>query len=284
MAGTPGINVVQQVSFDPRIQNSLTTPFSSGDASLASWVGGHSLGINLYRGFLLWDTTVMAGQFAGASPPSIRFLFNPSTISASYQITDATAQAALIFPVATQQPILRVPLQQQVGFTIMFDRTYEMNSANPPAVIANLGVEADIRLMKQLTGMYNQVYSGNNPYIDPSTGNTVTNTPNVNVGANPNGTGIQQGVMQLTFVYAYFSYPGYGLEYYGYIDSWSVQYTHFNQRMLPLRAVVDVSLTLLPPPTAQAAPATAASVAAQQTVGAGATGGPVGPGGIGPSA
>jgi hypothetical protein len=38
----------------------------------------------------------------------------------------------------------------------------------------------------------------------------------------------------------------YGAFYYGYVDSFDVTFTHFTQFMVPMRAAVDVSFTLLP--------------------------------------
>jgi hypothetical protein len=222
---------------------------------------------------MLWDPAIPwpapYNTLSKASPPSIRFLFNPSTVEASYQITDATAQAAIIYPVTTNgpQPVLRVPLQQQIGFTIMFDRTYEVNGALSSDV-NQLGVDVDIRCVKQFTGMFSQVYAGtgsgngNNPFVDPTSGQTVQGG-NVNT-TNGSGTGLAQGIMQMALAYVYFGAPGKGLQYYGYIDSWDVQYTHFAANMVPMRAVVDISFTLLPPPQINTPSSAAASIAKEQ--------------------
>ena len=144
---------------------------------------------------------------------------------------------------------------------------------------------ADVMMLQQLTGQFNQVYQNNNPYYTIQ--NTVTGATGksgqsyTNPGANDLGLGISQGVMQLTFLYVYFSYPGYGLEYYGYIDSWDVQFTHFTQSMIPMRCVCDISFTLLPPPTAAPPAANSATVAASQIGGIFPTPGGVNPAPIG---
>jgi hypothetical protein len=264
VTSTNRLTVIPQPAFDKRIQHSLTAPFNSG-------------GPQLQRGFIQWDSTVMKDLYAGGTPPALKFLFNPSTISASYQITDATAQAALIFPTSANPAELRVPLQQQVGFTIMFDRTYELNwqglnSPAPSQLVQNQGCNVDVMMLQQLTGQFNTVYRGNNPYysINPNNGNvngSGYNNATYTAGANANGTGINQGVMQLTFCYVYFGEPGVGLNYYGYIDSWDVQFTHFTHAMIPMRCVCDISFTLLPPPQAAPPNANSAVIAASQAGG-----------------
>lgn len=250
----PKIKPFQQPPFDPRIRI-LAQPFGTGTTPLQ-------------RGHMSWDPAVPwpapYGNGSGASSQTwadaakVFFLFNPSVVAASYQLSDATAQSALIYPATSVQPILRVPLQQQISFTIMFDRTYEMMSAAAATTskvdptgqtMQNLGVELDILALKQFTGMFATVYSGNDPLASPSGSTSSADTSSVNSAGS--GPGVQQGVMQMTFSYVYFGVPQKGLQYYGYIDSWDVQYTHFTQSMTPMRAVVDISFTLLPPPSAK---------------------------------
>ena len=57
----------------------------------------------------------------------------------------------------------------------------------------------------------------------------------------------------MALAYIFFGAPGASLVYYGYVSYWDVTYTHFAQNMVPMRAVVDVSFTLLPLPTSSAA-------------------------------
>lgn len=262
--------LLQQPAFDPRIRK-LAQPFGTGTTPLQ-------------RGHMSWDPNTPwpqpygngngAGGQTWDAAPKILFLFNPSTVAASYEISDATAQSALIYPVSSVQPQLRVPLQQQISFTIMFDRTYEMFSAatnpntGPTKGTADLhseamqdwGVELDILAVKQFTGMFTDVYQGNNP-IASSDGSSSADAPNVNHPFDP--LGVNQGVMQLSLAYVYFGTPASGLRYYGYIDSWDVQYTHFTQQMVPMRCVVDISFTLLPPPVPAGPDAGAATAAGQ---------------------
>jgi len=246
--------LIQQPPFATRIRT-LYAPFSNGGSA------------SIQRGWMEWDSNIAWPKPYSSNPsqagaPKVLFLYNPSTIQASYQITDSTATAALIYPVTAVQPILRVPLQQQVGFTIMFDRTYELTN-NPNEQMSTLGVELDVLAMKQFTGMFASLYTndgGNDPVLD-SAGNPIAGGATINPVYN--STGINQGIMQLTLAYVFFANGVSGLSYYGYVDSWDVSYTHFTQDMVPVRAVVDVSFTLLPPPS-QAIPGGVGTTAATQ--------------------
>ena len=56
--------------------------------------------------------------------------------------------------------------------------------------------------------------------------------------------------MQLVPAWAFFGNNNVanGLNYYGYINEWSVQYTHFTQFNVPMRCVISVNWTMLPNP------------------------------------
>lgn len=294
-AGTPGaaapgagqIPTYHQPSFDPRM-TSHVNPFGSGNESYS-------------RGFMIWDTSAgtPGGNYNKDDPAYVNFLFNPSTISTSYQMADGSAQAALNYsnttggggsngPSGISQGLL-IPIQQQCSFTLMFDRTYEMNDTSALGSIQGLaqyGVDVDIAALRQYTGMYADVYTSNADYFNFSSSTTAnTGTPQTQVlGAQVN-TALQhgpigelsQGIMQMTIGYVRFgglgsvfnngegvvnpgNFTSWGITYYGYIDSWSVEYTHFTQHMIPIRAVCDISFTFLPPPTTASDPASATNI------------------------
>ena len=48
--------------------------------------------------------------------------------------------------------------------------------------------------------------------------------------------------------YLYLGQRNTNLNYYGYISEWDVTYTHWTQWMVPMRCVIDISFTMLPPP------------------------------------
>lgn len=243
---TPGTSssIYSQPAFDPRIRT-LSRPFSTGTTPIQ-------------RGYMVWDPAVPwvapygSGSASGqsfTSAPKVLFLYNPSTIEASYTISSTSYMSALLYPVTTLSVTPRVQLQQQVGFTIMFDRTYEMNSAGQSALMKQYGVELDVLAMKQFTGMFASLDSTADGSTNPTTGSTGGQGSTADPINNPSG--IMQGVMQVAYSYVEFA-PGTGLQYYGYVDEWDVSYTHFNQNMIPMRCVIDVSFTLMPPPTGNA--------------------------------
>lgn len=338
-----------QPAFDKRIRT-LTKPFGTfnGNISVSSPAtspAGPGPNTNtIQRGAMFWDTINKDnwpdGYAKSGLPAVVNFLFNPSTISASYQTYDGAAQAALMFPTSAYSAAPRVPIQQQVSFSIMFDRTYELNDASQSADMKAFGVWLDVAAMMQLTGMFANNYSQYNPSgsgssavptastgssnkktttsgssntttqfggtqpndggathnpATPATPVTVTTqngsgkattTTQTGAGAvssyqqNPQGLTppqlaakfIAQGIMQITMVVVQFGSPGTGLCYYGFIDSWDVQYTHFNQGMVPMRCVIDISFTLLPVYQGQVSPTSATTIASTQLIN-GATGG-----------
>ena len=215
---------------------------------------------------MVWDTQFTAGAgYSETDPPAVSFLFNPSTVQASYSLSDSTAQAAMIFGVAGGGTPF-VGLQQQMNFTIMFDRTYEVQW--PPNGVAQyagqdvveMGCEVDVRQVKQFTGMFSNsagtggFYTSGANATNPTAGATALGTggngaPNQTITqATGLGIGPQQGIMLIMPSFCYFgsSIAGGTSQYYGYVDSWDVQYTHYTNLMVPIRCVVDIEYTLLP--------------------------------------
>lgn len=214
---------IQQPMFDYRIYRRAFPLQSSGSSSLV-------------RGGMVWEQPISGFN----SRAQIHYLYNPSTVEADYAISDASVAASLLFPNPGDHADLRVPLSQTVSWSILFDRTYELwgsysNDGNPlhsngadknnPQVV---GVMADIIQMQQFTGMTVGYASGGIP--------TTTNNP---------FTG-RQGIIQMIPSYAFFGGPN-NLTYYGYISEWNAQITHWTEFMVPMRCVIDISFTMLPP-------------------------------------
>jgi hypothetical protein len=266
-----------QPNFDRRL-TTLTWP-------LTSTLSGN---YPIQRGFMYWDTSV--GLPTGYSKPAVvRFLFNPSTITTNYILQDSGAQAALNYSNAASSANLVVPLQQTCSFSLLFDRTYELWNSNQGGSINQtqltdvqiIGVDVDVRAMRQFTGMYATNYTDN-----AAQGGTSPTGVFSGSGSTLSGVAgsLSQGIMQMVPSYLYFSTPTQGVMYYGYVDSWDVIYTHFTSLMIPMRCEVDVSFTFLPPPAKPASSAGAALIALEQQGqttslgGSGANNG-VGPGG-----
>lgn len=226
-----------QPPFDPRIR-SLRHPLSGGLTRLV-------------RGFMMWDKSV--GYPRGYKKAAvIKFLYNPSTVSTSYIMNTSAAQAAVNFPNSGDRGSLRIPLAQQTEFSLLFDRTYELMDTVghvKDTDLKRIGVDVDVRAVRQFTSMYVDDFGG---------GSFVKNGQATGVAGELN-----QGLMQLTPAYLYFSTPDAGIKYYGYIDSWDTTYTHFTTDMIPMRCEVDISFTFLPPPLKNR-PGGAARVSRQQ--------------------
>lgn len=87
-------------------------PFSSKIQTLYYPLGGGNFG-TLERGYMVWDSTIPVQGYSGQA--MVNFLFNPSTVTATYSlIPDTSVQAAMLFPQAYNSTDLRVPLSQTV--------------------------------------------------------------------------------------------------------------------------------------------------------------------------
>lgn len=223
-----GIKPFKQPKFDSRI------------ATLKYPLGGTSSGY-LKRGSMIWaGGDVMPPGYSEVA--TMHFLYNPSTVTATYSLLpDTSVAAGMLFPTAANNTQLRVPLSQSVEWALLFDRTYELwhqydSSGTPiqplgpeknnPSVI---GVMADIMQMQQFTGM-------TIGYWTDSTGNQGTQNP---------GIYKQQGIMQPVYSYVFFG-DNANLWYYGYVSEWDVTITHWTQFMVPMRCVINVTFNLMP--------------------------------------
>lgn len=112
---------------------------------------------------------------------------------------------------------------QSLSFNLLFDRTYDA-WVYDGSYAATQGVLTDIKTLYGLFGMYTSKQSGT--YQDPS---TVSLAPT--------------GLMQPRYVWISFA-PG--LAYFGVVQSCDVQVTHFTQRMVPVRAAVNLSIAIFP--------------------------------------
>ena len=140
----------------------------------------------------------------------------------------------------------------------MYDRTYELNSGaynaegqivkgsaatpapgNLTADPTVVGVLADVLQYYYFTGMMLQGSAVTNQsatgIIDVTGGQY-----NANYSAN-------QGFMMMVPCWVFFGGQN-NINYYGYISEWDVTFTHYTQYMVPMRCVIDVTFTMLPPP------------------------------------
>lgn len=223
------------------------------------------LGVNvpLERGFMIWDKTdalYTGGEF-GDGRDVIHFLFNPSTITTDYQANNTSLQAAQMYQIPSDQGnFIPQVLSQTVSFDLYFDRTFELNyggngsAINDPAVI---GVQADVYQFMQFTGVTRQA-DQNAAQILKQAGSA---------GSQVLGALRTSGLMMLIPCKVFFgnalaqmnqnaSSSNFNavssqVQYYGFISAWTVNYTHFTAAMVPIRAVISVTLTMLANPPIQ---------------------------------
>lgn len=222
---------ITQPAFDKRLRT-LAFPLTGGGT-----------GEYLQTGAMVWDKPLPGYSQRAA----VKYLYNPSTVSADYNIADASAQASLNFPNAGDTATLAIPLSQTAQWSLMFDRTFEVwqgyettgipIAGNSSMSASALGVYIDVLAFMQFTGMLTTYSYG--------TAGTPPATANSNLAASANG-----GIMQLVPSWAFFGNTNVanGLMFYGYINEWSVQYTHFTQYNVPMRCVISVNWTMLPQP------------------------------------
>jgi hypothetical protein len=200
-----------QCPFDKRIQ-SITLPGSSKSQKLA-------------RGRMR-----QASNMPGYSTPFfINFLYNPSTVEATYYVQSSGAALSMLFPNPGDASDLAVPINQQVNWTVMYDRTYELNDGaydqsgnivsgsqampTPAGTTADpsvYGVWADVAQFQFFTGMMLTATQGSG------------NAPSGVAVGNFAGS---QGFMMMVPCYVYFGGGTQSnINYYGYISEWDVTY------------------------------------------------------------
>lgn len=242
-------NAWPQAAFDPRI---LNLPLIGQSTSQAPGTAFPLTDTLLQRGYIKQDKS----SYSGSNAPiyACAFLYNPSTIAVMHAI-DASA-TTLTVPQYQRNPndtgTYLVGLAATVSFSLLFDRTYEINSGipiyvgDPPPYPDNipqpngsavaedprsLGVLADVQALYRVCGVQNQQLAQS--WTDGA-GNT--NTSNL------------AGMMLQVPAWCHFGgeLNTGSLSYFGYISALSIQYTHFSTQMTPMRCAVAVNFTLLP--------------------------------------
>ena len=233
-AAASGGALLKQPAFDTRI-TTIIQPFNMSN--------------NLpppTRGRMIWDQAVAPYK----QPAQLNFLYNPSTISIGYNTATSGAPASILaYRSTTDKGAPKFPMQQTVNFTLLFDRTYELwGSYNMSTGLPNsqtsgqsaltdptqMGVGADLICMQQLTGQF-MSQTG-------SVGGAIT--------GKSTATNFQlQGPMIFIPTWVYFGSPTPSNYFYGWITDYQVQITHWTQLMVPMRCVIDVDFSLMPPPS-----------------------------------
>lgn len=229
-----GVNLpgkgIWQNKFDPRIRN------------IPSYLpGAKDSNYDLKRGYMV--TAFPKGNQSGDSRfYMLNFLYNPSTVRVSHGI-DASNQ---VMPAYTRSDHdTGTPLIAAGGtlsFSLLFDRSYEMSDpAQFDTIEGTYGVMADIHVLYNLVGVNapQQVWQQEGSEVAEAAGDA----------------GSVIGVMQMRPVWCRFGQARHSfrdklpnlsrMEYFGYVNSINIEYTHFTQRMTPVRCAVGVTMQLM---------------------------------------
>ncbi len=192
------------------------------------------------------------------------FLFNPNAIDKSYQF-DSTVTGAL--PAQYQNPATQgegagLVLNQQINFSLLFDRTFELwagpfqtdtrNAVPSGPGPYKYGAQWDVWAVERLVGVYGQA-AGKGPSGPPVASEVDVWFADT---SNPQSNEVTTGAGSISTV-------GGALHFQGWMTSLSAEYTRFDTNMVPSRAAVSVSFLQVYSNTASntAPPATPANSA-----------------------
>lgn len=221
------------------------------------------------RGYLLTATQKSPSLATrNAKRYRVNFLYNPSDIIVSHQVNIGENATAIPTELRSDYDPGQVlgPTGNSLTFSLLFDRTYECANTgiwNRPE--AAMGCYADVVTIYGLVGISEPTLTPAATQIPYAPGQGPNNSGVTTLGpvsttpttttANANAEQ-KYGIMKLNPVFAVFcpvrtlDPAGFStgvsmMRYYGYINSLSVQYTHWTQRMIPVRCVVSISVALL---------------------------------------
>lgn len=225
--GQPGYHLIENPPFHPNILNLNGRQLSATNLRPD---------YELYRGMLQTRVTQnVAAQ--GTNQFRVNFLYNPSTISES-RTADLNSE---VLPIAARNPgdpgQFATGLNSQVGFSLLFDRTFELwDSHYVNTDAGTYGVYADVNAFYNLLGI-NQL-NIQSP-VSLGGGNPFASTQKYAL--------VVQGPMSQIAVDLYFGYKSPGaLKYFGFVSAFDITYTHFTQKMIPQRCAINVAFTILP--------------------------------------
>jgi hypothetical protein len=239
LKGKPGSRTFQNPPFHPNILNLGGANKAINPPGFDDYNPGGTK--NFHRGVITGGAGAVDG-WKDNTTYIINFLYNPSTIQESRSIDTNSG----VLPAWARNPDdpgqYVTPLNATVNFSLLFDRTFELWDANYRDTIPGVfGVRADVEAFYNLIGVNFPVAQSKSALVGR------TDLPGL-----PNGIAdvIVQGPMMMVPAQLSFGANSAGtLNYFGYISSFNVTYTHFNQKMVPVRCAIDVGFTIMPPIT-----------------------------------
>lgn len=187
---------------------------------------------------------------------TLLFLYNPSEIDVSYSLDVDNGVTPAYLRSSADGGTAIVAAGGTLNFALLFDRTYEVNYGRS-GYAHDLGVLVDTHVLSGLTGITMPLSLSQQ---------TATGAAVHGAGASASvSASAVVGVMQMLPIWAVFptifggSYGQQGttanpstllpdislMRYFGYITNWSVSYTHFNQRMVPFRCGINITMQLM---------------------------------------
>ncbi|MFE2283900.1 hypothetical protein ACFXDJ_06980 [Streptomyces sp. NPDC059443] len=192
----------------------------------------------------------------------VNFLYNPSEISVSHTVT--ASSGILPADVVSDYDVTRYVGKSggSMSFSLIFDRSYETTDVNVINSAGWVGVHADVAALYDLTGinesrvqvsgsdtggsLFGGVLDPALDLLDPGRGSA----------GPPMASMRYRGVMTIRPVYVVLTDqwvpPVSGvpsrtgsMQWYGYISSMDVTYSHWSERMIPIRCGVRVQMQLL---------------------------------------
>lgn len=149
----------------------------------------------------------------------VNFLFNPTELGLAHNIDTSIARNPDYVPTNDVLDPDYVSMGSSTSIKLLYDRTYELlGNATGNGFAHRYGVWADVAAWYVLLGMIPDMPSD---WKD----SMIVNPPRIKTA---------------------YLFVGPRMVYYGWLTGINVTYSHWNQRMVPLRCAVDLSMELVP--------------------------------------
>lgn len=231
LSGQPGYAVSENPPFHPNILNIPMRQVGVTNGPTSDTVKGQA-NSELYRGLMV--TKPQPG--APTTQYRVNFLYNPSTINESRSL-DLNNEVLPSYKRNPDDPgQYATGMNAFIGFNLLFDRTYELWD------ISYYGTQAGTYgVMADVNAFYNMLNINQQTTVTPkqATGGSVPFT-SASYGV------VTQGTMGAVPVDLYFGYKAPGaLKYFGFITQFDITYTHFSQKMVPMRCAINIGFQVM---------------------------------------
>jgi len=220
--------------FDPRIR---------GIFGVAKDDSFTDLGSTLFRG------RIQSKEKVNGYYRQLNFLYNPSGLEWHGEVDTNVIGDSQVMDAGDVSTFL-MPMSQTISFSLLFDRTYETWVYDPSKEASRLGVLSDIKALYAMLG----IMGDSTPF---TLGHNTTGKPMTTESGDAGKAAALAAVvdiskiedpsprsfMQYVQVIAMF---GRDMTYHGVINTATVTYTHFTQRMIPNRCSVALVMQLFP--------------------------------------